>query len=151
MIVKHNNPCGVAIGEDALEAYRKALACDPMSAFGGVIAFNRPIGVELAEALHENFVEVADRARLRGRRARRSCSRRRRSGSSATRSGASADPGERDVKRVRGGLLIQDRDGDPEPREMMEVVTEDAAERAAVATTCSSPGPSSATCARTRS
>ena len=57
-IVKHNNPCGVAVGEDALDAYRKALACDPMSAFGGVIAFNRPVGVELAEALHENFVEV---------------------------------------------------------------------------------------------
>ena len=58
VIVKHNNPCGVAIGEDALEAYEKALACDPMSAFGGVIALNRPIGKELAEALHENFVEV---------------------------------------------------------------------------------------------
>ena len=43
-IVKHNNPCGAAVGEDALDAYRKALACDPMSAFGGVIAFNRPIG-----------------------------------------------------------------------------------------------------------
>ncbi len=57
-IVKHNNPCGVAVGEDALGAYRKALACDPMSAFGGVIALNRPVGVELAEALHENFVEV---------------------------------------------------------------------------------------------
>ena len=43
VIVKHNNPCGVAIGEDALEAYEKALACDPMSAFGGVIAINRPV------------------------------------------------------------------------------------------------------------
>ena len=43
-IVKHSNPCGVAVGEDALDAYRKALACDPMSAFGGVIAINRPVG-----------------------------------------------------------------------------------------------------------
>src|SRR5665811_1278751 len=57
-IVKHNNPCGVAVGEDALDAYRKALACDPVSAYGGVIAINRPVGVALAEALHENFVEV---------------------------------------------------------------------------------------------
>jgi phosphoribosylaminoimidazolecarboxamide formyltransferase / IMP cyclohydrolase len=57
-IVKHNNPCGVAIGEDALDAYRKALACDPVSAYGSVIAVNRPIGIALAEALHENFVEV---------------------------------------------------------------------------------------------
>ena len=52
-IVKHNNPCGVAIGKDALEAYEKALACDPMSAFGGVIAFNRPVSEELAKRLHE--------------------------------------------------------------------------------------------------
>ena len=58
VIVKHNNPCGVAIGADALEAYLKALACDPISAYGGVIAINRPIGRELAEELHENFVEV---------------------------------------------------------------------------------------------
>ena len=59
--------------------------------------------------------------------------------------------GERDIKRVRGGLLIQDRDGDPEPRELMEVVTEDAAERGAVARHAASPGRSSATSARTRS
>jgi phosphoribosylaminoimidazolecarboxamide formyltransferase/IMP cyclohydrolase len=57
-IVKHNNPCGVAVGADALEAYEKALACDPMSAFGGVIAFNRPVSEALAEELHKNFVEV---------------------------------------------------------------------------------------------
>src|SRR3954447_2872407 len=57
-IVKHNNPCGAAIGATVLEAYLKALACDPLSAYGGVIALNRPIGVELAEELHKNFVEV---------------------------------------------------------------------------------------------
>ena len=122
-IVKHNNPCGAAVGEDALEAYRKALACDPMSAFGGVIAFNRPVGVELAEALHENFVEVLispgyeDGAldvlqQKEAIRILRNDERRH------------PDPVERDAKRVLGGLLIQDRDGDPEPREMMEVVSE---------------------------
>ena len=58
MIVKHNNPCGVAIGGDALDAYEKALACDPMSAFGGVIAINRPISWPLADLIHQNFVEV---------------------------------------------------------------------------------------------
>jgi phosphoribosylaminoimidazolecarboxamide formyltransferase / IMP cyclohydrolase len=121
-IVKHNNPCGVAIGEDALDAYRKALACDPMSAFGGVIAINRPIGVELAEALHENFVEVLiapgfeDGALevLRRKEAIRILEEEER---------REPDPGERDSKRVLGGLLVQDRDGDPEPRELMEVVT----------------------------
>ena len=121
-IVKHNNPCGVAIGEDAFDAYRKALACDPMSAFGSVIAFNRPVGIELAEALHENFVEVLmapgyedgalevlqqkEAIRILRNEERRE-----------------PDPGERDVKGVMGGLLIQDRDGDPEPRELMETVT----------------------------
>ena len=122
-IVKHNNPCGVAIGESALDAYRKALACDPMSAYGGVIAFNRPIDAELAGVLHENFIEVLitpeyedgalevlqqkDAIRILRNEERRE-----------------PDPGERDVKGVMGGLLIQDRDGDPEPRELMEVVTE---------------------------
>jgi phosphoribosylaminoimidazolecarboxamide formyltransferase / IMP cyclohydrolase len=122
-IVKHNNPCGVAIGEDVLEAYERALACDPMSAFGGVIAFNRPIGAALAEALHENFVEVliapeyehGALAVLQQKEAIRIlCDEERRR----------RDPAERDVKRVLGGLLVQDRDGDPEPRETMEVVTE---------------------------
>ena len=43
VIVKHANPCGVATAETALEAYRLALRCDPVSAFGGIVAFNRPI------------------------------------------------------------------------------------------------------------
>ena len=122
-IVKHNNPCGVAIGEDALDAYRKALACDPMSAFGGVIAINRPIEKELAEVLHENFVEVllapgyADEALevlQRKEAIRILCDEEQRD----------SNPAERDMKRIQGGLLIQDRDGEPEPRELMEVVTE---------------------------
>ncbi len=60
VIIKHANPCGVAIdrGEDILAAYQKALACDPVSAFGGIIALNRPLTVALAEALTERFVEV---------------------------------------------------------------------------------------------
>jgi phosphoribosylaminoimidazolecarboxamide formyltransferase/IMP cyclohydrolase len=121
-IVKHNNPCGVAIGEDALHAYRKALACDRISAYGGVIAVNRPVSVALAEALHENFVEVlfapgfeegALEVLQQKEAIRILCDEERRQ----------PDPTERDVKRVRGGLLIQDRDGDPEPRQIMETVT----------------------------
>jgi phosphoribosylaminoimidazolecarboxamide formyltransferase/IMP cyclohydrolase len=93
-----------------------------MSAFGGVIALNRAVGVPLAEALNQNFVEVLiapgyeDGALdvLQQKEAIRIlCEEERRR----------RDPGERDVKRVLGGLLIQDRDGDPEPRELMEVVT----------------------------
>ncbi len=122
VIVKHNNPCGAAIGKDACEAYLKALACDPVSAYGGVIAFNRPVSAELAEELHKNFVEVlyapgyehGALAVLQQKESIRILEEEER---------RQPDPAERDVKKVLGGLLIQDRDGDPEPREIMEVVT----------------------------
>ncbi len=58
VIVKHNNPCGCALGRDALEAYERALACDPQSAFGGVIAVNRELHGQAAEAICRQFVEV---------------------------------------------------------------------------------------------
>src|SRR4051812_14237114 len=123
VIVKHNNPCGVAMGDGILEAYDKALACDPMSAFGGVIAVNRPVDRALAEALHRNFVEVliapgydddAMEVLQQKEAIRIFCNEERRE----------IDTGERDMKRVRGGMLVQDRDGDPEPRELMELVTQ---------------------------
>jgi phosphoribosylaminoimidazolecarboxamide formyltransferase / IMP cyclohydrolase len=122
VIVKHNNPCGVAIGEDALAAYERALACDPMSAFGGVVALNREVKAELGERLHENFIEVlaapiyeqAALDVLQQKEAIRIL---------ADEERRAANPEERDFRKVRGGLLVQDRDGDPEPRELMEVVT----------------------------
>ncbi|GGX33882.1 bifunctional phosphoribosylaminoimidazolecarboxamide formyltransferase/IMP cyclohydrolase [Streptomyces chartreusis] len=57
-IIKHANPCGIATGADVAEAHRKAHACDPLSAFGGVIAVNRPVSKELAEQVAEIFTEV---------------------------------------------------------------------------------------------
>ncbi|MFE9885165.1 bifunctional phosphoribosylaminoimidazolecarboxamide formyltransferase/IMP cyclohydrolase [Streptomyces scopuliridis] len=57
-IIKHANPCGIAIGDDVAEAHRKAHACDPLSAFGGVIAVNRPVSVAMAEQVAEIFTEV---------------------------------------------------------------------------------------------
>jgi phosphoribosylaminoimidazolecarboxamide formyltransferase/IMP cyclohydrolase len=120
-IVKHNNPCGVATGADVEGAYAKALACDPTSAFGGVIAFNRTVSRTLAEKLHQSFVEVliapgygegALDVLQQKEAIRILCAEERRR----------PDPRERESKRVLGGLLIQDRDGDPEPRELMEVV-----------------------------
>jgi phosphoribosylaminoimidazolecarboxamide formyltransferase/IMP cyclohydrolase len=57
-IVKHANPCGVAEGKSLTEAYRKALACDPVSAFGGIVAFNRKLDAEAAAAVVEIFTEV---------------------------------------------------------------------------------------------
>ena len=57
-IIKHANPCGIAIGSDIAEAHRKAHACDPISAYGGVIAANRPVSVEMARQVAEIFTEV---------------------------------------------------------------------------------------------
>jgi phosphoribosylaminoimidazolecarboxamide formyltransferase/IMP cyclohydrolase len=58
VIIKHANPCGVAVGADPLEAYGKAFQTDPTSAFGGIIAFNREVDGEAAEAVAKQFVEV---------------------------------------------------------------------------------------------
>ena len=57
-IIKHANPCGIAVGADVAEAHRRAHACDPVSAFGGVIAVNRPVSVEMAQQVAEVFTEV---------------------------------------------------------------------------------------------
>jgi phosphoribosylaminoimidazolecarboxamide formyltransferase/IMP cyclohydrolase len=57
-IIKHANPCGIAVGADVAEAHRKAHACDPVSAFGGVIATNRPVSVAMAEQVADIFTEV---------------------------------------------------------------------------------------------
>lgn len=122
VIIKHNNPCGVALAEDITLAYEKALACDPMSAFGGVIVVNRPVDENLARAISANFVEVlfapafleealeiltqkpdirllVDEERRRHPR------------------------GLLDMKRVMGGILVQDRDSEVESRDTMSVVT----------------------------
>ena len=122
VIVKHNNPCGVALAERPEEAYEKALACDPLSAFGGVIALNRNVDVPLAQRLHEHFIEVliapgydADALEvLRQKEAVRILE---------ANEQRAYEPRERDVKRVRGGLLVQDPDWIDETRESMDVVT----------------------------
>ena len=57
-IIKHTNPCGTATGKSLAEAYKRALECDPVSAFGGVIGVNRPVDLEAAEEMHKLFLEV---------------------------------------------------------------------------------------------
>jgi phosphoribosylaminoimidazolecarboxamide formyltransferase/IMP cyclohydrolase len=120
VIVKHNNPCGVAVAEDVASAYEKALSCDPVSAFGGVIVVNRPVEDVLAESLTKNFVEVlwapgySDESLkiltvkeniriLAGQQNRDTC-------------------GDFDMKRIYGGMLVQDWDCEVDQRENMEVV-----------------------------
>jgi phosphoribosylaminoimidazolecarboxamide formyltransferase/IMP cyclohydrolase len=120
-IVKHTNPCGVGVAADLVEAYAKAHASDPVSAYGGVVAVNRRIDPPLAQLLAEQFVEVviapeytADAVsiltqkptiRILEDRERRRTS-----------------PGERDYRRVLGGLLVQDADTEVDDREGAEVV-----------------------------
>src|SRR6202030_387897 len=57
-IIKHTNPCGTATGNTLVEAYRKALECDPVSAFGGVIGVNRPLDAATADEMAKLFLEV---------------------------------------------------------------------------------------------
>ncbi|MDC0192622.1 bifunctional phosphoribosylaminoimidazolecarboxamide formyltransferase/IMP cyclohydrolase [Alphaproteobacteria bacterium] len=58
VIIKHNNPCGVAVGKSPLEAFKKAYECDPISAFGGIVGFNKKINIDLAKILKKYFFEV---------------------------------------------------------------------------------------------
>jgi phosphoribosylaminoimidazolecarboxamide formyltransferase / IMP cyclohydrolase len=105
-IVKHTTPCGLATGATAVEAYRKALACDPVSAFGSVISFTVPVDAETAEAVSSLFVEClvapgfSDEAlEILGRKKNlRVLEGRAAWGAHAL-----------DYKRVRGGLLLQER------------------------------------------
>jgi phosphoribosylaminoimidazolecarboxamide formyltransferase / IMP cyclohydrolase len=123
-LIKHANPCGVAVAGTIEEAYERALASDPVSAFGMVCAVNRPVSAALGEALSGRFVDVLfapdydeqalevlqrkEAIRILRDRERRGFAR-----------------GERDYKRVLGGLLVQDRDWDVDDRETMEVACGD--------------------------
>jgi phosphoribosylaminoimidazolecarboxamide formyltransferase/IMP cyclohydrolase len=122
-IIKHNNPCGCAVGESAREAYEKAFACDPQSSFGGVVVFNRDVDEELARKLNEGFVELIFAPGYPGEAIEilRSKPHVRIIEDTERRQ---ASPGERDLRRVAGGLLVQDPDNDLEDRSQMEVVTE---------------------------
>ncbi len=112
-----------AVGESIADAYERALACDPQSAYGGVVVLNRDVDADLARRVSENFVELlfapgyADDALdvLRAKEALRIIedSERR-----------TPPPGERDIRKVMGGVMLQDSDTDLQQRADMEVVTE---------------------------
>lgn len=105
-IIKHTTPCGLATGTSALEAYQKALACDPVSAFGSVISFTVPVDGVAAEAISALFVEcivapsfTEEAVDILGRKKNLRILEGR----------AQWKPGMLDFKRVRGGVLVQDR------------------------------------------
>jgi phosphoribosylaminoimidazolecarboxamide formyltransferase/IMP cyclohydrolase len=123
VIVKHNNPCGAALGATPLEAYEKAFACDPLSAYGGVIAFNRKVDEVTAAQLHQQFIEVLiapdyDDAALAILQQKQNI---RILEDQERRLPALGEP---EIRQVTGGLLIQDRDNSRDDRDSMEVVTE---------------------------
>ncbi|HEV2325907.1 MAG TPA: bifunctional phosphoribosylaminoimidazolecarboxamide formyltransferase/IMP cyclohydrolase [Terracidiphilus sp.] len=105
IIIKHTNPCGAAVGENLLEAYQKALACDPVSAFGSIIGLNRPLDGAAAEEIAKLFVEAIAapaftpeaRERLAAKKNLRLVEVR-------------SAPPRPVIKHVSGGLLIQDAD-----------------------------------------
>ena len=121
VIIKHANPCGVAAAGSIEEAYENALSSDPVSAYGGVIALNRPVSLELAMMLSGQFIEVLfapgyDETGLEMLKQKPSVRilhdrERRRSA-----------PGELDYKRVLGGILVQDRDDELQDRDEMHVI-----------------------------
>ncbi len=131
VIVKHANPCGVAIGRDGSEAYAKAFATDPTSAFGGIIAFNRPLEASAAQAVSKQFVEVliapayaADALNVLAAKANvrvleiplHSV---KRDGKTAWEQGRNSH----DVKRIGSGLLIQTADNKDVSATELKVVT----------------------------
>jgi phosphoribosylaminoimidazolecarboxamide formyltransferase / IMP cyclohydrolase len=128
-IVKHTNPCGVGVAADLSDAYAKAYAADPVSAYGGVVAVNRRVDPPLAKLLGEQFVEVliapeytADAVEIVAQKpATRILEDRER---------RRASLGERHYRRVLGGFLVQDEDADIDDRGGMEVVAGQAPDEA---------------------
>jgi len=123
VIVKHANPCGVALGNSVRDAWDKALLADPISAFGGIVAFNRPIDSETADGLTKLFLEViiapdADDAALEILSQK--------SNLRVMLTGEMPDPKQASwtAKTVAGGLLVQERDRGLAAREDLKVVTD---------------------------
>jgi phosphoribosylaminoimidazolecarboxamide formyltransferase / IMP cyclohydrolase len=119
-IIKHTSPCGLAVAPTALEAYQKALACDPASAFGSVISFNVPVDEKLADVISSLFVEClvapsfsASALEILGRKKNLRILEGR----------APWPAGSLDYKRVRGGLLVQDRPSIDRSLQSWNVVT----------------------------
>ena len=121
-IIKHANPCGVAVGTDLLDAYQKALRCDPVSAFGGIIAMNRTLDGAAAQAMVEIFTEViiapdADEAAIEAVSAKKNLR------LLLTGGLPDAGAGGMTLKSLAGGYLLQSRDAGRIGADDVQVVT----------------------------
>ena len=132
VIVKHANPCGVASGATLLEAYQAALACDSVSAFGGIIAVNRPLDAATAEAMAGIFTEVV--AATDASEAAKAVFAKKKN-LRLLLTGELPDParGGLSVKTIAGGYLVQSRDNGRVSREMLKTVTKRAPTEAELA------------------
>jgi phosphoribosylaminoimidazolecarboxamide formyltransferase / IMP cyclohydrolase len=120
-IIKHTTPCGVALADDAAEAYRRALAGDPVSAFGGIVALNVPLTEAAAEAMASHFLEVIVAPSFED--GARAVLERKKNLRLIQLPAHPAGEEELDYKRVRGGLLVQSRMSMRFPEDQWRVVT----------------------------
>lgn len=134
VVIKHNNPCGCAIGDDAGDAIVRAWAGDPVSAFGSILSFNRPLNAAAAEFLcsdgrfveaiiapafdDEAFEILTTRPKWKNNVRLLTCELPSEQSSTHTR--------DWDLRKVSGGLLVQQRDTEPDPQEEWKIVTEQA-------------------------
>jgi phosphoribosylaminoimidazolecarboxamide formyltransferase/IMP cyclohydrolase len=126
VIVKHATPCGIAVAPSPLEAYRAAYSTDPTSAFGGTIAFNRPLaGATATVIVDQQFVEVIIAPSVEPE-ARQSLAKKKNTRvleAGDLSGGAGKPPSRWDLRSVEGGLLLQDRDSGDLDSVQLEVVT----------------------------
>ena len=113
VFVKHNNPCGAAVADDLIEAIHKARACDPVSAFGAVVAIARPIDLATAELLAETFIEVVVAPSYTPEALERLQTKKNLRLLAVGPFGL--PPAGRDVRRISGGLLVQTKDAGHDP------------------------------------
>ena len=132
VVVKHANPCGVAVASGLREAYDRAFRTDPTSAFGGIIAFNRPLDGDTARAIVERqFVEVIV-APAADADAREACARKENVRLLVT-GGLARSSTRHEIRSLNGGLLLQTRDESMVTREALQVVTKRAPSPAEIA------------------
>ena len=121
VIIKHTNPCGAAIGINILDAYVRALSCDPVSAFGGIVALNREVDESTALKMNEIFTEIivapsysAEALELLKTKKNRRI----------VQINKNADPNNLQIKSIIGGLLVQERDNSKIDDSLLKSVTE---------------------------
>ena len=120
VIVKHANPCGVAVGASLREAYEKAFQTDPVSAFGGILAFNRALDAACAEAINRQFAEVVIAPRVEPEAAKVLAAK---ANLRVIEVPLAHEAQAHDYKRVGGGMLVQGSDSAIAARNDMKVVT----------------------------